>query len=294
MPKDMTVKRQSKNSVFVKFFNNEENILQLYKELHPEAVDVTVDDIKIDTIDSVMVNTLYNDLGFLVRDTYILLFEAQSTWSKNIALRMFLYLAETIRRYINATGQSELDDVRVKLPTPELYVIYSGGGKKTDAISLSEDFFGGNPDIELKVHVLSEVNSTLPGQYIGFCKVFDEQRKLYNDGQTIACETYRICIEKGYLTEFMKAHETEVIDMMKELFDEDTMRKQLEVAKGRRYVEIGFKKGIEKGETKGKISVARNLLALGAMSQEDIAAATGLKLEKIRELSADTPPAASI
>lgn len=286
MPKDMTVRRQSKNSVFVSFFKDEKNILQMYRELHPEAADVTVDDITVDTLESVIVNTLYNDLGFLVKDKYVMLVEAQSTWNENIALRMLFYLSETFRRYINDTKQSELDEQRVKLPTPELYVIYSGAGKKPDVVSLSEYFFGGSSDIELKVHVLSEVDRTLSGQYIGFCKVFDEQRKLHSDGMTIARETYRICIEKGYLTEFMKSHEREVIDMMYELFDEETMRKQLDAAKSKRE--------FEKGEVRGKISVALNLLSLGTMSQEDIAKVTNLTIEKIRELSVKTSPAANI
>ena len=84
----------------------------------------------------------------------------------------------------------------------------------------------------------------------------------------------------------MKAHEKEVIDMMYELFDEETMRKQLDAAKSKRE--------FEKGEVRGKISVALNLLSLGTMSQEDIAKVTNLTIEKIRELSVKTSPAANI
>ncbi len=284
MPKDMSLNRQSKNSVFVDFFNNEAHILQMYKELHPEATDVTIDDITIDTLESIIVNTLYNDLGFLVKDRYVLLVEAQSTWNVNIALRMLFYLTETFRRYINDTEQSELDDKRVKLPMPELYVIYSGEGKKPDVVSLSEDFFEGNPDIELRVHVLSEENTTtLSGQYIGYCKVFDEQRKLHNDGITAARETYRICIEKGYLAEYMKSHEKEVISMMQELFDEETMRKQLDTARSRR--------DVERGKSEEKILLAERLIARGKDNFEDIADLTNLSLEKIEEIAKRMKPA---
>ena len=276
MPKDMSLKRQSKNSVFVNFFKDEKNVLRMYQELHPEATDVTVEDIIIDTLESMIVNTLYNDLGFRVKDKYIFLVEAQSHWNENIALRILFYLIETLRRYINASGQSELDDKRIHLPTPELYVIYSGPGKKPDVISLSEDFFGGSPDFELKVHVLSEVDKTLSGQYIGFCKVFDEQRKLHEDGMTVARETYRLCIENDYLSEFMKAHEQEVIDMMYELFDEETMRKQLDTARSRRDVE------------KTKVEVALNMLSKGKLSIEEIAEYSGLALDRIKELASGT------
>ncbi|MCH5348843.1 MAG: hypothetical protein J1E40_05930 [Oscillospiraceae bacterium] len=163
------------------------------------------------------------------------------------------------------------DDKRVHLPTPELYVIYSGPGKKPDVISLSEDFFGGSHDIELKVHVISKVDETLPGQYIGFCKVFDEQRKLHEDGMTVAKETYRICIEKGYLTEFMKAHEKEVIDMMYELFDEETMRKQLDTARSKRDIEKGRAEGKAEGRAEGIEKMIAAMRASG-LTEEQIKA----------------------
>lgn len=286
MSKDMSLNRQSKNSVFVNFFKERENILQMYKELHPEATDVTVDDIKIDTLESMIVNTLYNDLGFIVKDKYIFLFEAQSTWSENLTLKIFLYLGESFRRYINSDDHYSVhNEKRIHLPMPELYVIYSGPGKKPDVISFSEDYFCGNPDIELKVHVLSEANNTtLSGQYIGFCKVFDEQRKLYDDGITAAKETYRICIEKGYLTEFMKAHEQEVIDMMHELFDEETARKQYDTARSIEDIE----KGEAKGRAEEKIAVALNMLAKGKLSIEEIAEYSGLALDRIKELASGT------
>ena len=55
-----TVKRRSKDSVFVDIFSDVNYVFELYKELHPEDTEVTVDDINIQTIKSVLVNTLYN------------------------------------------------------------------------------------------------------------------------------------------------------------------------------------------------------------------------------------------
>lgn len=73
-----TAKRQSKDSVFVSLFTDVNYVLQLYKELHPEDTGVTVEDIDVKTIRSVLVNTQYNDLGFFVKDKFIVLVEAQS------------------------------------------------------------------------------------------------------------------------------------------------------------------------------------------------------------------------
>ena len=93
-------RRNSKDSVFVRLFQDKKNVLKLYKDLHPEATGITEDDIQIETLQSMMVNGLYNDLGFLVRDQYILLVEAQSAWNPNMPIRMLIYLAETYKKYL--------------------------------------------------------------------------------------------------------------------------------------------------------------------------------------------------
>lgn len=264
MANEMTIKRTSKDSVFVKLFQEKKNILQMYKELHPEMTDLTDDDIDIKTLESVIVNTQYNDLGFMVKGKFVMLVEAQSSWNPNIALRMLFYLVETFRRYIIETQQSEHSKTRVTLPQPELYVFYSGTGDKSGVVSLSDDFFNGNPNIELKVNVLSTVDTTLSGQYIGFCKVFDEQRKLYNNGVQSAKETYRICIEKGYLADFMKQHEKEVIDMMSELFDEEVMREQYNIAENKKAKE----EGKAEGKAEGLLEALSKLIANGMPESE--------------------------
>lgn len=136
----------------------------------------------------------------------------------------------------------------------------SGDGKEPNVISISEDFFEDSTDIELKVRVLSKVDTTISGQYIGFCKVFDEQRKLYQNSIVAAKETYRLCIEMGYLADFMKKHEKEVIDMMSELFDEEFMREQ-------------YDREERKNE---KINFALKLIARGKETLEEIAEDSGL------------------
>ena len=129
---EATVKRKAKDSVFTDLFGDVENVLELYKALHPEDADVGTKDINIQTIKSVLVNTLYNDLGFLVKGKLVMLVEAQSVWNPNIPLRMLFYLSETYRRYLNDSVQSEHSETRVTLPKPELYVVYSGDKEVPD------------------------------------------------------------------------------------------------------------------------------------------------------------------
>jgi len=65
----------------------------LYKALHPEDVDATEDEITIVTLENILLNQLYNDLGFTVGNRLLILAEAQSTWSVNIVVRGLLYMA---------------------------------------------------------------------------------------------------------------------------------------------------------------------------------------------------------
>lgn len=277
-----TTNRNSKDSVFVSLFDDKNYVYQLYRELHPEDTDVVLEDIQIKTLESVLINTLYNDLGFVVKDRFIILVEAQSAWCPNIPLRMMFYLSQTYRQYLEETQQSEHSSVKVKLPKPDLYVVYSGKNEVPDEISLRNDFFGGDSPVEIKVKVLHTVDETIYGQYIGFCRIFDEQRKIYQNKLDCAKETIRICVENHYLAAYLKQHETEAISMMSKLFDEEYLRKQYEIAEGRRQFAAGEAIGVAKGEAK----LALELLRLGLLSKEDIQKASGLSMEKINELAA--------
>ena len=84
------MKRSVKDSVFTYLFKQPEYTRQLYLALHPEDTDVKESDFKLVTLENVLTTGFYNDLGIQVRNRLILLVEAQSTFSVNIALRMLL------------------------------------------------------------------------------------------------------------------------------------------------------------------------------------------------------------
>ena len=66
-------KRTAKNSVFLDIFQDKKNLLKLYKTLHPEDTDATEDTLDIVTIDNVLTDNLYNDLGIMVGNNRLLL-----------------------------------------------------------------------------------------------------------------------------------------------------------------------------------------------------------------------------
>ena len=120
----VVVKRNIKDCVFTDLFSNKKYLLELYLSLHPEDTGITEDDLTDITIENVLVNDLYNDLGFRVGDRLIILVEAQNTWSPNILIRSLLYVATTYQNYINERNLDVYCSKKISIPKPELYVIY--------------------------------------------------------------------------------------------------------------------------------------------------------------------------
>ena len=223
--------------------------MELYLSLHPEDTGITEDDLTDITIENVLVNDLYNDLGFRVGDRLIILVEAQSTWSPNILIRSLLYVATTYQNYINERNLDVYSSKKISIPKPELYVIYTGEHKeRPKEMILSEEFFKDIEDISLDVKVkmiYGDNEDDIIGQYVIFTKVYDEQRKLYGRTRKAIEETIRICKEKNVLKEYLESHEGEVVTMMMTLFDEEQIMKNHDAAIRREEREKATKKANE-------------------------------------------------
>ena len=122
---------------------------------------VTEDMLQDITINNVLVDDLYNDLGFSIGDKLIVLVEAQSTFSYNIVIRALMYLVQTYHEYFVRTDQDLYGTRKATMPKPELYVIYTGERQSKP--------------------------------YIMFAKTYDGQRKKYGRTEKAIRETIRIC-----------------------------------------------------------------------------------------------------
>jgi hypothetical protein len=285
---EVSAKRTAKNSVFLDLFADKKNLLALYRTLHPEDTEATEDSLDIVTIENVLTDNLYNDLGIMVEENRLLiLVEAQSTWTKNILVRILLYLAQTYNEYLEETSQSLYKEKKVRIPKPELYVIYTGNrGRKPDVISLADEFFDGeSSSIEITAKVIYERDThDIINQYIIFCKVFDDQRKLYGLTAKAVKETIRICKDRDVLKEYLESREKEVVTIMGKLFDtEDIMRIYWKDK------ERTFKEEYAKELTKENArETARRMIKKRKMSLEDIAdCVPDLSMEELKELEAE-------
>ncbi|MBR1738479.1 MAG: Rpn family recombination-promoting nuclease/putative transposase [Firmicutes bacterium] len=214
----------AKDSVFRNLFGIKKYAAQLYMALHPDET-VTEDDIEHVTLESVIMATLYNDVGFKVKDKIIMLVEQQSTWTENIVVRMLVYLAETYYDYFEDTEQSLYGSTKVNFPKPELYLIYSGEDKKNvpEELSLSKLFMGGdNSVIDVNVKVITDgKNGDIIQQYVRFTKVYNEQVRLYGRNAKAVSETIRICENEDVLSDYLKSREREVSGIMLAFSDID-------------------------------------------------------------------------
>ena len=212
------VNRQAKNSVFLDLFSRPEYYLQIYKELFPNDPKITLDDLQLVTIKNVLTIHPYNDLGILARDKLIVLIEAQSEWSVNVIFRLPGYYFDEMDYYIHTHHLDLHDKTKINVPDVEAFIIYSGTDKvEKKTLSLKEEFFGGKegkPDFTARV-ICGDYKGGIIEEYMGFCRVFDEQRKLYPDDRSFGiAETVRICKEMGYLVNYLDEHFAEVEKIM--------------------------------------------------------------------------------
>ena len=224
------IKRNIKDSVFTDLFRIPKYRLELYRTFHPNDKTVTENDIKTLTLLPVLTNGLYNDLGMLVGDSIIFLLEAQSIWSINIVIREFLYLSDTYKKLLD--NENLYGTKKIKLPIPELYVLYTGNEKITKKeISLNNEFFDGKAPIDLKVKVIvdSKKNSILK-QYIDFCKLSDSKTKTKGHSTKVLKEIINECKKKNILKEYLIEHEEEVMSIMTMLYDQDVVTRNYENA----------------------------------------------------------------
>lgn len=241
------MKHNIKDSIFTTVFRIPEYTLDMYRSLHPEDTGVTEEDINIITIENILVTGMFNDLGFQVRNNFIILVEAQSTFSVKLSIRLFLYLAETLKKYIEKMaidlysdsnvmgyrkktvlpdGSVRREDPLYKLPTPELYVIYTGEKEVPDELDIS-DLYEAKPDgtkpLSLKVKIIKsdEKNDSI-SQYIKFCRAANQMRNRYpNDLKKAVQELVEYCTENDILSAFVKEHRDEVYEMMDVLFNQE-------------------------------------------------------------------------
>ena len=293
----MSANKQYKDSVFSLLFSDPDVLKELYCALGgvalPDGAKIT-----INTLDDALFMDRINDISFVIDDKLVVLVEHQSTINENMPARLLMYIAEVYKKILDG-NKNIYASKQMKIPRPELYILYNGTAPFPDEglLRLSDAFEDtaplglpekGGPALELVVKVIN-INHGRNGAIAGKCETLahysafvDKEREFSKTGVNKTeslTRAVKYCVEHGILKEFLGKHATEVVNM---LFQEWNMNDALAVRfnEGR---DEGRNEGIGLGMEKGMEKAARNALSEGA-SADFVHRITGLDMETIQRL----------
>ena len=138
---EIKINAKYKDRLFRWIFSSKKELLDLYNAVRgtnytdPEALEIT-------TLEDVVYMGFKNDISFLVDDV-LNLYEHQSTYSPNMPVRGFLYLADIYRKYLESRDENLYSSRLVQLPFPQYLVFYNGSREEPDrrVLKLSDAFY---------------------------------------------------------------------------------------------------------------------------------------------------------
>lgn len=208
------------------------------------------DDIQIYTLDDVIYIKMKNDVSILL-DSYLYLWEQQSTFNPNMPIRGMMYFSKMYSRYITENKLNIYGRTLVKLPTPRYTVLYNGSEEQPSCmkLKLSDAFINpdDNGDFEWTATMLN-LNEGKNEELLNTCRPLKDYMSLINEARRNAESmpleeaidaAVEYCIENDILKEFLIKHRAEVKDMCITEFDEKTFVEGIR-EEGR---EEGWKKG---------------------------------------------------
>ena len=258
------VNKKYKDRLFCLLFGNEaykENILSLYNALCHTSYTNT-EDIQIYTIDDVIYIKMKNDVSVLL-DSFLYLWEQQSTFNPNMPIRGFMYFGKMYDRYITENNLNIYGKTLIKLPTPRYTVLYNGVDEQPDftQLKLSDSFI--NPDnsgdFEWTANMVN-LNDGKNDDLLNNCQPLKEYMTLINqirkNGKIMEFEravdvSVTYCIEHDVLKTFLLKHRAEVKDVCLTEYEEKT------------FVDGIRAEGRKEGREEERLSSIRTMLEFG-------------------------------
>ena len=229
------VNKKYKDRLFCLLFGNEaykENILSLYNALCHTSYTNT-EDIQIYTIDDVIYIKMKNDVSVLL-DSFLYLWEQQSTFNPNMPIRGFMYFGKMYDRYITENNLNIYGKTLIKLPTPRYTVLYNGVDEQPDfkQLKLSDSFI--NPDnsgdFEWTANMVN-LNDGKNDDLLNNCQPLKEYMTLINqirknskimEFECAVDVSVTYCIKHDVLKTFLLKHRAEVKDVCLTEYEEKT------------------------------------------------------------------------
>jgi predicted transposase/invertase (TIGR01784 family) len=287
------VNEKHKDTVFTFLFSNPDLLRELYSAI--EGITLPPDvPININTLSDVLFRTQRNDISFLINNRLIVLIEHQSTINNNMPLRFMMYSAKLYQGMVDP--EDKFKRKMEKIPKPEFIVLYNGEDNYPDykELRLSESFIQADIKIDLPLELVVQVYNINKGRnqeilsksrtlenYSKFIDKIREYQKEYkwkyykkeNDEdkkKKLLEKSFRsainYCIKNDILRDFLKKHNSEVINMLYGEYDPEV---EMRVVR-----EEALEEGREEGEEIGMEKSRQYFLEL--LDQ-------GLTIEEIKE-----------
>ena len=277
------INKKYKDRLFCKLFGSEEykdNILALYNALSGTKHD-KVEDIQIYTIDDVIYIKMKNDVSILV-DSFLHLWEQQSTFNPNMPVRGMMYFDQMYSRYITENSLNIYGKKVVQLPTPRYTVLYNGVEDQPAfrKLKLSDAFShpDGNGEYEWTANMIN-LNSGKNDQLLDACKPLKDYMTLVNKIRAnskimkfdvAVDEAVTYCIEHDILRTFLTVHRAEVLSMCITEYNEKA------------FVDGIRAEGREEGDMNARRSIIVNLHNKG-FGLADIADMVQVSIETVKQ-----------
>ncbi len=264
--------RLYKARLFVMIFEDKKKLLELYNAVsgkHYEDPEL----LEINTLENAIYMSMRNDLSFLI-DARLSLYEHQSTYSPNLALRFLFYLSDILS---GMTADANLYGTKkVQIPAPRFVVFYNGEEEQPDRqiLKLSELYAVKEevPKLEMEILMLN-VNQGHNPELMEACHTLWEYAEYtgrvrkYAKDQPIAEAVERAiteCIREGVLKEFLEKNRREAKNVSIYEYDQEKhIRQEREEA-----WEAGEKAGVRKGEENKLMELIQKKLAKGKSVSE--------------------------
>ena len=233
------INRQYKDRLFRKLFGSAEmkdNILSLYNALNDTEY-TDADELELKTLEDAIYIKMKNDVAFLI-DSYLPLWEQQSTYNPNMPIRGFIYFGELYSAYLTEHGCNIYGEKLVKIPTPQYVVFYNGkkNAKPITKLRLSDAFMNETVDNEFEwTATMYNLNRGNNEDLLAKCKPLSDYMTLINYINDYSKEDNNLriavdravdrCIEEDVLKEYLIKHRAEVKNMILTEFNEEVFVK---------------------------------------------------------------------
>ena len=281
---EIHVARNHKDRLFRMIFREKKELLSLYNAVNGTSY-TNAEDLEIVTLENAIYMNMKNDLAFIM-DSYLNLYEHQSTYSPNMPLRDLFYIAKELQGQID--HRDLYRNTLIKIPTPRFLVFYNGSEEQAEKkyLRLSDAFQKSmdDPDLELVVTMLN-INLGKNRKLLEQCQTLKEYaiyvKKVRTYAKSMKVEeavdrAVRECINEGILREFLLQNRKEAVEMSIFEYDEEAV---FEIVRKDEY-EKGHQEGVIAGKAEDILELLEDIGTIPEEVREKITGEIDLEILK--------------